>query len=405
MLCPKETPPRVAVLKVSSGKYSDFVQSISDASTDHPRSCDICRRSETIMNPILVCCSCKVSVHLDCYRSVKESTGPWYCELCEEVMSSKCSGAPSVNFWEKPYFVAECGVCGGATGAFRKSGDGRWVHAFCAEWVFEPSFRRGQVNPIEGMETIRQGSDICCVCHHQHGVCIKCIHGHCQTTFHPSCARSTGFYMNVKTINGKLQHKAYCEKHSLEQKEKAETIKHGVEEIQRIRQIRVELERLRLLCERIIKREKLKRDLVLCSHNILAYKRDHVARTLLLHSAFFHPDVSSESATTSIKGNTNGYKSYSDAFQRPDDTTVDSTLSVKNQVEVNVSMDTDQKTDDSSRSQHLFAQKRLESLSFGGKKILQGPFLASRSLVGDTEWSSNSRKVSNSFASFIILFP
>lgn len=42
----------------------------------------------------------------------------------------------------------------------------------------------------------------------------QCNYGHCQSSFHPSCARSAGYYMNLKTSGGKLQHKAYCEKHS-----------------------------------------------------------------------------------------------------------------------------------------------------------------------------------------------
>uniref|UniRef100_A0A0R0JLI4 PHD-type domain-containing protein n=1 Tax=Glycine max TaxID=3847 RepID=A0A0R0JLI4_SOYBN len=254
----KETLSRVAVTRTSSEKYSDFCMPTSDLSKEHCKSCDICRRSEFILNPILVCSGCKVSVHLDCYRSVKETTGPWYCELCED-LSSRSSGASAINFWEKP--VAECALCGGTTGAFRKSSNGQWVHAFCAEWVFESTFKRGQINAVEGMETLPKGVDICCICHHKHGVCMKCCYGHCQTTFHPSCARSAGLYMNVRTTGGKAQHKAYCEKHSLEQKAKAETQKHGIEELKSIRQIRVELERLRLLCERIVKREKIKSDI------------------------------------------------------------------------------------------------------------------------------------------------
>lgn len=63
---------------------------------------------------------------------MKETTGPWYCELCEE-MSSRSSGASAINFWEKPYIGVECALCGGTTGAFRKSSDGQWIHAFCAE--------------------------------------------------------------------------------------------------------------------------------------------------------------------------------------------------------------------------------------------------------------------------------
>lgn len=74
-----------------------------------------------------------MAVHLDCYRSVTDSPGPWYCELCEELVSSKGSRAPAVNFWEKPAFAVECGLCGGNAGAFRKTTDDQWVHAFCAE--------------------------------------------------------------------------------------------------------------------------------------------------------------------------------------------------------------------------------------------------------------------------------
>ncbi|KAJ4701226.1 putative Phd finger protein [Melia azedarach] len=392
----KETLSRVAGPRVSSEKYSDFLQSVSDFSKEHPRSCDICRRSETILNPILVCSSCKVAVHLDCYRSVKESTGPWYCELCEELLSSRSSGAPSVNFWEKPYFVAECCLCGGTTGAFRKSADGQWVHAFCAEWVFESTFRRGQVNPVAGMlmevqETVSKGIDVCCICRRKQGICIKCNYGHCQTTFHPTCARSAGFYMNVKSAGGNFQHKAYCEKHSLEQRMKAETQKHGIEELKSIKQIRVELERLRLLCERIIKREKLKRELILCSHEILAFKRDHAARFAHGRIPVFAPDVSSESATTSLKGHTDSFKSCSEAFQRSDDVTVDSISSVKNRVKVPVPMDADQRTDDSSMSQNLFTRKPLERAQFSGKQIPHRAHL-SRSLSNEEEWSSKARK-------------
>lgn len=163
----KDALTRNAVPRISSEKYSNIVQSASDFFKEHPRSCDICRRSETLLNPILVCSGCKVfwpktisfsflqlkfyflsvwnfdlafcfqvAVHLDCYRNVKESTGPWCCELCEELFLSRSSGAPSPNFWEKPYPAAECGLCGGTTGAFRKSVNGLWIHAFCAEVIF-----------------------------------------------------------------------------------------------------------------------------------------------------------------------------------------------------------------------------------------------------------------------------
>lgn len=115
---------------------------------------------------------------MDCYKCAKESTGPWYCELCAE-----SSSGPSFNFWEKPCSSIECAVCGGTTGAFRKATNEEWIHAFCAEvkiplqqqllavsgllypvtnisnnlvfnslqWSLESTFRRGQINPVQGM--------------------------------------------------------------------------------------------------------------------------------------------------------------------------------------------------------------------------------------------------------------
>ncbi|KAF7816909.1 Protein Jade-1 isoform A [Senna tora] len=381
----KETLPRVAVARTSSEKYSDSCLLSTDISKEHPRSCDICRRSETILNPILVCSGCKVAVHLDCYRSVKEFTGPWHCELCED-LSSRISGAPAINFWEKPYFVAECGICGGTTGAYRKSSDGQWVHAFCAE------------------ETVLKGADTCCICHRKYGVCLKCSYGHCQTAFHPTCARSAGFYMNVRTASGKVQHRAYCEKHGFEQRAKAESQKHGIEELKSIKQIRVELEKLRLLCERIVKREKIKRELVLCSHEILAFKRDHVARSVLVHSPFFLPDCSSESATTSLKGNTEGYRSCSEAVQRSDDVTVDSTVSAKHRVRVPVTMDNDPKLeDDCSTSQSRYNHKIPERVQFSGKQIPHRASIISRNLSDEGGWRSKSRKHAETFGKELVM--
>ncbi|CAL5202912.1 unnamed protein product [Lathyrus oleraceus] len=388
----KETLSRVAVTRASSEKYSDFSLPSSEFSKEQRKSCDICRRFENMLNPILVCSGCKVVVHSVCYRSVKETTGPWFCELCEDL--SKSSGASAINSWEKPYFIAECALCGGTTGAFRKSSDGQWVHAFCAEWLFESTFRRGQIDAIEGMETVRKGVDICCVCHRRHGVCMKCCYGHCLTTFHPSCARSAGLFMIVRTAGGKMQHKAYCEKHSLEQKTKAEIPKHGVEELKSIKQIRVELERLRLLCERIVKREKIKRELVLCSHDILAFKRDHIARSVLVQSPFILPDGSSESATTSLKATTEGYRSCSEALQRSDDVTVDSSVSAKHRVRVAVSMDTDPKLDDDcSTSQSQYNHKIPEKMQFSGKQIPRRASATSRNISEEDVWRTKSRKL------------
>ncbi|KAK6938468.1 hypothetical protein RJ641_031976 [Dillenia turbinata] len=372
----KEMLPKLAVGRVSSEKQSDFVLSSSDFSKEHSRCCDICRRSETLWNPLLV------SVHLDCYSSTKESAGPWYCELCEELLSSKSSIALAGNSREKPYFPTECCVCGGNMGAFRKSTEGQWIHAFCAEWVFESTFRRGQVNPIEGMETAPKGNDVCCICHRQFGVCIKCNFGHCHSTFHPACARNAGFFMHIKTGGDKLQHKAYCEKHSSEQRSKIETHKHGAEELKSIKQ----------------------RELALCSHDILASKRDSVALSMLARTPYLPPDVSSESATTSLRGHTDGYRSCSEAVQRSDDVTVDSTLSGKRCVKLSMSMDIDQKTDDSSTSQQPVTHKPIGRTSYSGKHIPhRSSSAASRNQMDEWEKRSKPRKHTETFEKELVM--
>ncbi|KAJ0241475.1 PHD finger family protein [Hirschfeldia incana] len=335
----KETLLKMPVSGPPSDKRSDH--RTPDLSSEKPRSCDICRRSETIWNLIVVCSSCKVAVHMDCYKCAKESTGPWYCELCAE-------STGSFNFWENPSSTTECTLCGGTTGAFRKATNGQWVHAFCAEWSLESTFRRGQTNPVQGMESLAKNTSTCCVCQRIYGACFKCSYGNCQATFHPTCARSAGFHM---IGGGKLQHKAYCEKHSLEQKAKAESQKHGADGLKSLKHYRVELERLRLLCERIVKREKLKRELAISSHEILAARRDHAARSLPLRNPFPSSEVSSDSATTSIKGHpADSNVSGSEAIQRSDDITIDSTASVKLRGKGPIAMDSDQKTDDSATS-------------------------------------------------------
>ncbi|CAA2933856.1 histone-lysine n-methyltransferase atx1 [Olea europaea subsp. europaea] len=398
----REIFSRSAVARPLSDTNSDIFQLAPDFSREHTRTCDICSRSETFLNPILVCSKCKVAVHIDCYCSIKSSTGPWHCELCENLFSSQSSGPPATNSWEKPYFVAECGLCGGTAGAFRKSVDGQWIHAFCAEWVLDSTFRRGQINPIEGMETVCRGSELCIVCLRKHGVCLKCSHGHCQSTFHPTCARSAGFYMNVRTEGGKLQHKAYCEKHSIEQRSKPDIQRCGLEEFKGLKQIRVELERLRLLCERIVRREKLKRELALCSHGILASSRDSVLSALARHP-FYQTDVSSESATTSIKGYTYDYKPGSETVQIADDMTVDSTTTGKRRVKLPMSMDNDPKTDDSSTSQNHSTLKPIERISFSGKQIPKRLSVASRNILDDVEKRSQYRNHTETFEKELVM--
>ncbi|KAI6684255.1 hypothetical protein NL676_030168 [Syzygium grande] len=132
----------------------------------------------------------------------------------------------------------------------------------------------------------------------------------------------------------------------------------------------VELERLWLLYERIIKREKVKREIVLSMHEILALKRNTVARSMPVQGPFLATDASSESATTSLN-----YRSGNEAVQNSDEMTVDSSISIK----------------------------RRKKAPFSGKHIPQRPPVASRNILNDGEVRSRYKKHPETFGKELVM--
>ena len=144
----------------------------------------------------------------------------------------------------------------------------------------------------------------------------------------------------------------------------------------------------------------LQRELVLCSHDMLRWNRESVSSSVRTCTAFVSPDASSESATTSLRGYTNSYKSCSETIQRSDDVTIDSTVAGKRRIRFPMAMDNDQKTDDSSTSQ-IFTQTPTVRPVLAGKQIPHRPAAAaSRSTSDDGEKSFRHGKV-NSFWGFL----
>ena len=76
-------------------------------------------------------------MHIDCYRNLENSMGPWNCELCEDqdISSEAATVSDKSHCNGKKLPFAQCGMCHGTSGAFRKTVDGKWIHAFCAEVV------------------------------------------------------------------------------------------------------------------------------------------------------------------------------------------------------------------------------------------------------------------------------
>jgi len=245
----------------------------------------------------------------------------------------------------------------------------------------ENTFRRGQYNAVDGMdENLLKGKDTCSICHHNVGTCLKCSTIGCQVTFHPACARDAGLYMNTKKIGNMWRHKAYCGNHSIEQR-KVDSQQYGPAEVKIMKQMRVELERLRLLCERIVKREKEKKELVVCEHDILAVKRDYFAFSFRTPFYTSGPGASSESATTSVNNNSySGKRQRSDDITvRSDDVTVDSTISRKHTVRFPIdSKDTDRNTADSSTSTISYKRKLDDGELVADKNLEERAVVASK---------------------------
>nr|CAB3448003.1 unnamed protein product [Digitaria exilis] len=221
-------------------RFSSFHMPISSESALY---CDVCMRTETVLNRIFICSRCKqAAVHIDCYRNLENSIGPWKCELCEDqdisLETSITSDKSDCNGNKLPF--ARCSMCHGTSGAFRKTTGGQWVHAFCAEWLLETNYVRGQENPVEGVESLVEGKDTCCLCLRKVGMCLRCSSGDCHITFHPTCARNSGFYMNTKGFGSTFQHKAYCGKHSAQQKEEDAQL-YGPEELRNMKRMRVSI--------------------------------------------------------------------------------------------------------------------------------------------------------------------
>lgn len=239
-------------------------QYVSAESREERASCDICSSREcSHQNKLIVCQHCKVVVHQDCYGVSKVPMGDWYCQPCSEHLR-----LPEATDGDSPGYGVVCSICFGHSGAFKRLTDGGWAHVFCAQWVPETTVGKDQTGMIEGLKLIPMERFVqqCSICHQQQGACLRCSFGHCHGAFHPLCARDSGLFMSMKwNPGGRLQYRSYCERHSSQQRKKAESRRCGSStELGALMQMRVELERVRIICERICKRERVKRDRLNC---------------------------------------------------------------------------------------------------------------------------------------------
>jgi hypothetical protein len=163
----------------------------------------------------------------------------------------------------------------------------KWAHVVCAKWMpgISCDLFSNEPEAIRGEESIpsRLLQATCAVCSRKDGAKVQCSKEGCRMYFHPLCARRANYYVEYgpQTEGTPVGH--YCKNHSTQAKRDAgrntkpskikgvttssSYVKSSVkrrpptaEEITLLKRARVGLETLRLLCERVNKREKIRRD-------------------------------------------------------------------------------------------------------------------------------------------------
>lgn len=146
--------------------------------------CAICRWVEDWdYNKIIICNSCQIAVHQECYgaKDVTDFTS-WVCRACETVGVER-----------------ECCLCPVKGGALKPTDvDNLWVHVTCAWFRPEVTFLdTDNMEPAVGLLRIPPSSFVkaCTICKQVHGSCTQCCK--CATNFHAMCAARAGYRVEL----------------------------------------------------------------------------------------------------------------------------------------------------------------------------------------------------------------
>ena len=234
---PVAEPPSPAFAAPPSAVLVDTVHAAAAAGGGRdPSECAVCAGTADVAftRETLRCERCALPVHPRCYGLQSAAAGGegWTCWVCRDATEKGKANTPAVLAARatappgsvKPsseeklamYRGVSCILCPVQLGAFKQCTDGRWCHVACAQWMPEISIRDvDEPQTIRGVQQMprERARQPCVACGRAAGVSMRCSYGHCQTAFHPLCARQAG--LHVRASDGAKPHyRAYCEKHS-----------------------------------------------------------------------------------------------------------------------------------------------------------------------------------------------
>ncbi|XP_042477350.1 uncharacterized protein LOC122058746 isoform X2 [Macadamia integrifolia] len=192
-------------------------------------TCHVCSLGDN--NRMLICDSCKSSVHQKCYGVETFPDGSWLCSWCkvqgnvENNLAGNVAVENGTDVWLRP-----CVLCSKQGGALKPIDKGvpetkdsdtvKFAHLFCCQWLPEVYVRDlRMMEPILNVEGIKETRKklVCYLCKVKYGACIRCSYGTCRTAFHPICAREAKHRMEIwgKIETDNVELRAFCAKHSV----------------------------------------------------------------------------------------------------------------------------------------------------------------------------------------------
>lgn len=272
--------PAVATTTAGSGEHGASAAAVAKPA-DAPSS------------DVAVCSSCGITVHPTCYGITSASSEPFQCDVC-------AAGSHPDR--------VQCELCPRKGGALKPTkARGRWAHLFCA--LYTPGVAFEDPDHMRGVDIHRVARQRftklkCHVCDGMAGACVQC-EAKCYRPMHAMCAAQCGLYFDlIEIANGDVLRRVFCKPHTPKGFRFDEKTRRWVRlrlqdvvppSFVKLRRLRSDFERLRMLLERVVRREKLKRQ------HLRMVSAEFVAERKVVGDTLWD-DVSGAAAATGRKG-------------------------------------------------------------------------------------------------------